>query len=92
MTSMYTCSPPGAHGVTLASGKKRGKKKHFTVDIHCHVLSEAAHKVVGSLYDANTDPIWIFSNDLSRSVNQKQMAGLLPKLTSLEVRLKDMDD
>lgn len=91
MSSLYSCGPAGSHGSTAVKGKAKGKKKHFTVDIHCHMLSDKAHKEVGSLYDPKSDPIWIFSNDLSREVNQKQMAGLIPKLTSIDVRLKDMD-
>ncbi|HEY5898467.1 MAG TPA: amidohydrolase family protein [Burkholderiales bacterium] len=68
--------------------KKKGKS--LRVDIHCHYLNaEVATKVGKPPPDA--DYLFKFSNEQTRAVNMKQVQERGPKLTDIQVRLKEMD-
>lgn len=53
---------------------KNKKGRFFTVDIHCHTHLEKADRIVQSLYNPKTDPIFGFASEKSREVNRQQMA------------------
>jgi aminocarboxymuconate-semialdehyde decarboxylase len=83
---MYRCAPGG--GRSAATVKKRGRS--LRVDIHCHYLnSEVAARVGKPPPDA--DYLFKFSSEQTREVNTRQVKERGPKLTDIEVRLKDMD-
>src|SRR6201988_1021752 len=84
---MYSCAP-AARG-SAAVVKKKGKS--LRVDIHCHYLNpDAAAK--GAPRDPASHQMQIkFANALTREVNKKQVQERAAKLSSIEVRLKDMD-
>ena len=85
---MYSCAP-ASRGSTVVAKKRTGKS--VRIDLHCHYANpEVAAKVAGrnpGQYDPNVK----FANALTRETNVKQMKDRAPKLSSIEVRLKDMD-
>jgi aminocarboxymuconate-semialdehyde decarboxylase len=84
---MYRCAP--ATRSSSAVVKKRGRS--LRVDIHCHYLNVDAQAKVADLNPAQHEPQVKFANALTRETNVKQMQERAAKLTSIEVRLKDMD-
>ncbi len=61
------------------------------IDLHCHYFSPAVHAQVADLNPAQHEPSVQFANALTREVNAKQMQERAPKLSTIEVRIKDMD-
>jgi aminocarboxymuconate-semialdehyde decarboxylase len=70
----------------------RGRSgKSLRIDIHCHYLNQAVAAKVAQLNPAQYEPSVTFANALTREVNVKQIRDRLPKLSTIETRLKDMD-
>jgi aminocarboxymuconate-semialdehyde decarboxylase len=67
------------------------KGKSLRIDIHCHYLNPAIAAKVAPLDPAQYDPSVQYANALTREVNVKQIQDRAPKLSTIEVRLKDMD-
>jgi len=67
------------------------KGKTVRVDINCHYLNTDVPARVAPLHPGPYDPLVQFANELTREVNVKQMLLRGTKLSSIEVRLKDMD-
>jgi len=67
------------------------KGRRLRVDIHCHYLNRNAAAKVAPLNPAQYEPQIKFANAMTREVNQKQMQDRGAKLSTIEVRLKDMD-
>jgi aminocarboxymuconate-semialdehyde decarboxylase len=67
------------------------KGRSLRIDIHCHYLNRDAAAKVAPLNPAQYEPQIKFANALTREVNQKQMQDRGPKLSTIELRLKDMD-
>ena len=84
---MYTCAP-GARSSTVVKKRKGGSLR---VDIHCHYLNTSVAAEVAPLNPAQYDPLVTFSNDITRETNARQMKDRAAKLSSIEVRLKEMD-
>ncbi|NQV55882.1 MAG: amidohydrolase [Rhodospirillales bacterium] len=65
-------------------------KKHFTVDIHCHVVVPEA---VAAMAGKTASPMQARAekNALTDEINKKQSVDLVPKFTDPQVRIKDMD-
>jgi len=84
----YSCAP-ASRGSSTSIVKKRGKS--LRVDIHCHYLNPEAAAKVAPLNPAQHEMQIRFANALTRETNKKQMAERAPKLSNIEVRLKDMD-
>jgi aminocarboxymuconate-semialdehyde decarboxylase len=84
---LYSCVP--ARGGSSAVVKKRGKT--LRVDIHCHYLNPDAAAKVAPLNPAQHEMQVKFANALTRETNKKQHQERAPKLSNIEVRLKDMD-
>jgi aminocarboxymuconate-semialdehyde decarboxylase len=72
----------------IVRSRKRGSLK---VDIHCHYFNQIVAAKVAHLNPAQYEPSVCFANTMTREVNVRQMEDRGPKLTSIEVRLKDMD-
>ena len=85
---MYRCSP-AASGSSSSIVKK--KNKSLRVDIHCHYANPEAAAKVAHLNPGQHEPSVKYANALTREVNVKQMQERAPKLSNIEVRLKDMD-
>jgi aminocarboxymuconate-semialdehyde decarboxylase len=84
---MYTCAPARS-GSSVVAGK-RGKS--LRIDLHCHYANPDAAAKVADRNPGQYDNNFKFANALTRETNVKQMKDRAPKLSSIEVRLKDMD-
>lgn len=85
---MYTCAPRSGGSSAVVKTKKRGSLR---IDIHCHYLNPDAAAKVAPLNPAAHEMQIKFANALTRETNKKQVAERAPKLSNIEVRLKDMD-
>src|SRR6476659_7367771 len=85
---MYSCAPRSSASVSKV---KTRKGKSLTVDLHCHYANPEVAAKVADRNPAQYDPNAKFANALTRETNVKQMRDRAPKLSSIEVRLKDMD-
>lgn len=104
-TCSPNCTDPAhRHGRAAASKRKavtsvrassvtKGKRKtaDLRIDIHCHYLNTTVAAKVAHLKPGQYEPSVIYANALTNEVNIKQMAGRAPKLSSIPVRLRDMD-
>ena len=61
------------------------------MDIHCHYQNPELAAKVAPLNPAQYEPASQFANALTKEVNIKQVQDRGPKLSTIEVRLKDMD-
>jgi aminocarboxymuconate-semialdehyde decarboxylase len=85
---MYSCAPRSSASVSKVKTKKG---KSLKVDLHCHYANPDVAAKVADRNPAQYDPNVKFANALTRETNAKQMRDRAPKLSSIEVRLKDMD-
>jgi len=70
----------------------RGKKgRNLRVDIHCHYLNRDAAAKLAHLNPSQYEPSVKYASALTREVNVKQMQDRAAMLSTIEVRLKDMD-
>ena len=94
---VFTCGAPRQHAgaATRVGGVQAGRKRHYTVDMHCHVLTPAAEKLVAdrpekrAAGDEMMKTMTPDSIDYTLNVMLKQA---FPKLTQLEQRFRDMDE
>ncbi|MEE2746714.1 MAG: amidohydrolase family protein [Pseudomonadota bacterium] len=96
----FKCSSTGSanHGHIARAPAEMGHqikttngKKHFTVDIHCHIHVPAADRMLENLSPEFTQRSMVDTNPLTTEINTAQQKAILPKLTDPTVRLKDMD-
>src|SRR5258708_16332635 len=73
----------------LVRDKKKGRS--LRIDIHCHYLNRDAAAKLAHLNPAQYEPSVKFASALTREVNVKQMQDRAAMLSTIEVRLKDMD-
>ncbi|HET7199983.1 MAG TPA: amidohydrolase family protein, partial [Burkholderiales bacterium] len=81
-------SRPGRHASAVVRDRKG---RSLRVDIHCHYLNRDAAAKLAHLNPSQYEPSVKFASQLTREVNVKQMQDRGPKLSTIEVRLKDMD-
>jgi len=67
------------------------KGRSLRVDIHCHYLNRDAAAKLAHLNPSQYEPSVKFASQLTREVNVKQMHDRAPKLSTIEVRIADMD-
>jgi aminocarboxymuconate-semialdehyde decarboxylase len=67
------------------------KGRSLRVDIHCHYLNPEAAKRLAHLNPGQYEPNVKYANALTRETNVKQVQDRAPRLSTIEVRLKDMD-
>ena len=85
---LFTCAARASSSTRVVRDRKG---KSLRVDIHCHYLNPDVAARVAPLDPKEHDPLFRFSNTATREVNAKQVQERGPKLTSIEVRLADMD-
>src|SRR3979490_2668181 len=73
----------------LVRDKKKGRS--LRIDIHCPSLDRAGAAKLAHLNPPQYEPSVKFASALTREVNVKQMQDRAAKLSTIEVRLKDMD-
>jgi aminocarboxymuconate-semialdehyde decarboxylase len=78
-------APADDHGHTVARGKK-----HFTVDIHCHVALPAVAAIFEGI-EPSALQARAERNPLTAAVNVKQQQTIAANLTDPLVRIQDMD-
>lgn len=91
MAGLFSCAAHGPatdHGATRRAVK--GSKTRV-VDIHCHAHIPAVDPLVEDVFSIDYEPFIHFSSDASKEVNRQQQETIMPMLTSVEVRLADMD-
>jgi aminocarboxymuconate-semialdehyde decarboxylase len=100
---MFTCDDRGCdhtahrHGAALAARRtstktvRDRKGRSLRVDLHCHYQNPVLAAKVAPLNPAQHEPASQFANALTKEVNVKQVQDRGPKLSTIEVRLKDMD-
>ena len=84
----FDCAPKSSSGGVTVKSRKRGSLR---IDIHCHYLNTEVAAKVAHLNPGQHEPHFVFANALTREVNARQMKERGPKLTDIELRLKDMD-
>lgn len=82
---------PARRAAALPKVARDRKGRGIRIDIHCHYLNRDVAAKVAHLNPAQHEPSVTFANALTREVNVKQMQDRAPKLSTIEVRLKDMD-
>jgi aminocarboxymuconate-semialdehyde decarboxylase len=96
---VYTCgSASAAHAHAEAparvGGTRGGRPRHYTVDMHCHMLTLAAESLVAERPQklAEAEFMRKAMSEETIAFNLKHMLpAAFPKLTQLEQRLADMD-
>jgi aminocarboxymuconate-semialdehyde decarboxylase len=86
--TLFTCAARASSSTRTVRNRKGTSLR---VDIHCHYLNPDVAAKLAPLDPKQHDPLFRFSNTLTREVNAKQVQERGPKLTSIETRLKDMD-
>lgn len=88
---LFTCLPEGARIPGRFPGPPHPRGKHFTVDIHCHLLTEKAEAMFNDAGLVERRPRDVFANARTREVNREQSRRTRIQFTSIEKRLADMD-
>ncbi len=88
---LFTCGSLAARSAPIAVRRERGPRRHFTVDIHCHVETPEAAALIKTSDRPPIENAMTFSNEATREVNRKQQQTIYLDLTSVEKRLKHMD-
>jgi aminocarboxymuconate-semialdehyde decarboxylase len=86
---LFTC--PGAAARGGAAHAARGARRHFCIDIHCHVINPVVDEMVKHVFSPEREPAMKFANALTRETNRKQNENIWTCLTTVEQRLRDMD-
>jgi aminocarboxymuconate-semialdehyde decarboxylase len=77
-----------------ASGSARGRQRSFTVDMHCHALTEGAEQLVATLPQKLAEPeiqTRMMGRESFEFTANVMLKAAFPKLTSVAQRLADMD-
>jgi aminocarboxymuconate-semialdehyde decarboxylase len=85
---IYTCAPASSRSQVVVRSRRR---KSLRIDLHCHYANPEVAAKVADRNPGQYEPSVKFANELTRETNVKQMRDRAPKLSSIEVRLKDMD-
>lgn len=90
---LYRCGPalPQAMRADAKRARRSVAPRHFTVDIHCHVFTPEADRVVQAGFRPEMEPMQRYASEATRDVNRRQTEAIRGKLTSVETRLADMD-
>jgi aminocarboxymuconate-semialdehyde decarboxylase len=87
---LFTCNPAAARSGAVMVRRERGGRKHFAVDIHCHVETQEATDLVRGIPHP-PEAAMVFGNDATREVNRRQQENIHTAITSVEARLQHMD-
>jgi aminocarboxymuconate-semialdehyde decarboxylase len=86
---MYSCAPAGGGSGSVSKIKKNNKS--LRIDIHCHYLNPEAAAKAAPLNPAQHEMQIRFANPFTRETNLKQMKERAPRLSDIQLRLKEMD-
>jgi aminocarboxymuconate-semialdehyde decarboxylase len=62
-----------------------------TVDIHCHVMTPEGEELVRPFFSPEKDPFMLYQTPATAAYNRRHLDDIVPKLTTPEIRLRDMD-
>jgi aminocarboxymuconate-semialdehyde decarboxylase len=88
---LFSCLPSGARIPGRFPGPPHARGKRLTIDIHCHVLTEAAEAMFRAAGQIERRPRDVYANQRTREVNREQAARTRTQFTSVDKRLADMD-
>ena len=92
----FNCGHQGHfHGPATEAGNEKiitNNSKSLKVDIHCHRQCYTAGEMMQSEAEKAGFAALSFGSELTKEVNQKQLEFIKPKMQSIDVRLKDMDN
>jgi aminocarboxymuconate-semialdehyde decarboxylase len=91
---LYRCTPALPQAMRVGAKRSRraaAPRRHFTVDIHCHVFTPEADALVRESFRPEMEPMLRHANEATREVNRQQNETIRDKLTSVATRLADMD-
>ena len=88
---LFSCLPSDARIPGRFPGPPHPRGKHFTIDMHCHVLTEVAEAMFHAAGLVERRPRDVFANPRTREVNRQQAERTRVQFTSVEQRLADMD-
>jgi len=97
MSATFKCSGPQAPLSAepfRVSGARAGARRHYTVDMHCHMLTVAAEKLVAERPERQADSERMAQSMTPDSLEytlKTMLPAAFPKLTELTQRLADMD-
>src|SRR3954471_3806746 len=87
---MYSCAPASSSGHAVRSVKRK-KGGSVRIDIHCHYLNPEAAAKAAPLNPAQHEMQIKFANPFTRETNLKQMKERAPRLSDIQLRLREMD-
>ena len=87
----HTCGARGPAADHAARPNATNGSKTLTVDIHCHCQCYPVSEMMKAEADRTGHTALAFGNPLTKSVNEKQLVDIQPKMQSLDERLADMD-
>src|SRR5258708_25213509 len=89
---LFTCLPEGAQLPGRFPGPVHARGKWFTIDIHCHLLTQKAEEMVaGAGLTMDWQPRHQFANERTREGNREQGRRTRIQFTSIDKRLEDMN-
>jgi len=87
-----SCAPaPSRASAAAHRTVARKGRRSLVVDIHCHVQTPAASRLIEPVFSPDQDPLFKFSSEKTREVNRKQVETVREMITSTERRLAEMD-
>jgi len=87
-----SCAPTTSRSSSAAHRTiARKGRRSLVVDIHCHVQTPAAARLIEPVFSPDRDPLFKFSSEKTREVNRKQVETVREMITSTERRLAEMD-
>ena len=95
--TIFTCGAPRAHAAdqpVRVGGQVAGRTRHYTIDMHCHMLTLAAEQLVAGRPEKQRDAEFMAKAMTPDSVEftlKNMLPAAFPKLTNLQQRLADMD-
>src|SRR5258708_29558989 len=75
LTMLYTCSPAAPHAMRVVAKRSRrgaAPRRHFTIDIHCHVFTPEADRLAQPGFRPDYQPMLRDVTAATREVNRKQ--------------------
>ena len=91
---MHTCHPLSAAAKKSTSRKivkVKGKSRALSVDLHCHIHTDAADAIAKQSENPSVSPTARYGNPRTEAQQKKLHQDLHQKLTDVEQRIADMD-
>lgn len=87
----HTCNEHGLASNHVSRPMASNGSKSLVVDIHCHCECYPVTEIMKAEAVRTENAALAFGSPLTKSVNEKQLIDIRPKMQSLDERLADMD-